>query len=277
MGQKIQKFLDQHSVFHRSELESFLLTHGSTNKSTLKSFLNYNIRKGKLSLIKKNLYGVIPKGITSDKWSFPGDLVAAKATSDSVLAYHTALEAHALYYSIFFKKQFFTHSYKKSFITKFHIIQPYFFPQALIHKKQELTETEITKICNVDVRVPTVERTVVDAFYNIPAAGGWEEIFRGLECLTAINQTALTKYALLLENASLIGILGFYLESNKERLEIDRYTLKKLDRYKPKYPQLVYGASKHESKLVSKWNIILPKEVIGEHWEEPNFYGDIAV
>src|SRR5439155_16347291 len=66
--------------------------------------LRYAVRRGRLTLVERGLYAVVPPGVhrfTPDRF-----LVAAALRQDAVLAYHSALDllglAHSVYRDVFY-------------------------------------------------------------------------------------------------------------------------------------------------------------------------------
>jgi len=104
---KHDEFFRKHPVFTGKELAKHLSSRGQVGSRAQEALLAYHRRTGRVVMVRRGVYAVIPAG--ADPESYPVDpfLVAAKLTADAVLSYHTALEFHGRAYSI---QEFFTYS-----------------------------------------------------------------------------------------------------------------------------------------------------------------------
>jgi predicted transcriptional regulator of viral defense system len=91
-------FFARHPVFTTDE---FAAMNQETKRESKHSLLAYNRRSGRLINIRRGLYAVVPDGMASQSFMVNPYLVAAKATSDAVIAYHSALSFHGYAYSQF--------------------------------------------------------------------------------------------------------------------------------------------------------------------------------
>ena len=229
---KLNEFLSQHAVFTIDELDHFLSERGTGNTNTRKSLLTYHRSHGRIIPLRRGLYATVPFG--ADPGSNPVDpyLVAAKMTSDAVLAYHTALEFHGKAYSVYTRLHYVSTS--KSLPLKFqsHEIRGVTVPYALRVKSKEMFGVTCQNRSGVEIRVTNLERTFVDVLDRPDLTGSWEEIWRSLESIEFFDLDQVVEYALLLENATTAAKVGFFLEKHKETLMVDDahlHSLRKLD------------------------------------------------
>ena len=115
----------------------------------------------------------------------------------------------------------------------------------------------------------SLERTIVDVLDRPEYSGGWEEIWRSAEHITILNFEKVVKYAILLNNASTIAKLGFFLEQHKKQFNIDETTLKKLEAKKPNGIHYLERTKRESGKFIQRWNLIVPNQIIERTWEEP--------
>ena len=71
---------------------------------------------------------------------------------------------------------------------------------------------EVTKgeRAGVDVRVTSLERTLVDLLDRPDLGGGWEEIWRSLESVEFYDLDRIVEYVTLLENSTTTAKVGFF-------------------------------------------------------------------
>ena len=94
----LHDFFANHPVFNVEEL---VIQKEDKSHWTRKNLLAHHRKQGRILLIRRGLYAVVPPG--SDPNSYPVDpyLIASKSADDAVLAYHTALEVHGKAHSVF--------------------------------------------------------------------------------------------------------------------------------------------------------------------------------
>ena len=78
------------------------------------------------------------------------------------------------------------------------------------------------------------------------------------------------KYADLLNNATTIAKLGFFLEQFKEQLNVDESILNYLESKKPSGTHYLERSKRESGKWLHRWNLIVPNYIIERSWEEPN-------
>jgi predicted transcriptional regulator of viral defense system len=118
-----------------------------------------------------------------------------------------------------------------------------------------------------EVRVTTLERTLVDVRDAPDLGGGWEEIWRSLEMVEYFDLDAVVAYALELGSALTIARLGFFLEQHRDGLFVEDRHLAPLQEHAPKQPRYLDKTREH-GRLVKPWNLVVPERVINRAWEE---------
>jgi predicted transcriptional regulator of viral defense system len=104
---------------------------------------------------------------------------------------------------------------------------------------------------------------------DCPRFGGdWEEIWRGLESVEFFDLEAVVDYALLLDNATTIAKVGFFLEQHRERLMVEDRHLELLRKTRPRVPHYFSRGDRRSGKLVAGWNLIVPSEILERRWQE---------
>lgn len=259
-------FFARNPVFTTEEFSRFLTEQDPSYSPTgWKPLLTYHRKAGHVVPIRRGLYAVVPIGITPETMLVDPFLIAAKMTDDAVLAYHTALSLHGLAHSVRYR---FTSLSRSPFInlTRFQgntyqVIPP---PHALPPDKALALGGETSDRQGVTIRVTGLERTIVDVLHRPAISGGWEEVWLSLESVDAyLDFDLLIEYTLLLKNATTSSKVGYYLDTNRKRLRVKDEHLNRLETHRPRQPQYVQrnrkeGASAIPSRLVSKWNLLVP-------------------
>jgi len=116
-----------------------------------------------------------------------------------------------------------------------------------------------------DIRVASLERSLVDVLDRPDLGGGWEEIWRSAESVEYYDISQVVEYALLLRNATTAAKVGFFLEQHQEQLTVEASQLDRLREVRSRQPH--YLERGRSGRLVAAWNLIVPEEVLNRTWE----------
>ena len=265
---KHETFFRKHPVFTGKEFNDHLSRLGKAGPRTRESLLNYHRSTGHVILIRRGLYAVIPIGADPDSYPVDPFLVAAKLTTDAVLSYHTALEVHGYAYSM---REHLTYSAARpvSPVTfRSHLFRGVRFPQPLCRsEKVNFGVTAVDRV-GLEVRVTSLERTLVDVLDRPALSGSWEEIWRSLEAIEFFDLDKVVEYALLLGNATTISKVGFYLEQHREPLMVEEVHLGTLRDHRPRQPHYLDSSNRKSGKVVAEWNLVVPVDLFERTWGE---------
>ena len=265
---KMNEFLQQHAVFTVDELDRFLSARGSGNPNTRKSLLTYYRKQGRIIPIRRGLYATLPVGGDPASSLVDPYLVAAKLTPDAMLAYHTALEFHGKAYSVHMRLHYVSASKSMPLTFQGHEFTRAPVPPALRTKGEELFGVIRRNRSGVDLRVTSLERTLVDVLDRPDLTGSWEEIWRSLESVEFFDLDQVIAYVLLLENATTAAKVGFFLAQHKEVLMVEDVHLKPLRRLRPRHPHYFVRGKRNDCRWVGEWNLMIPEEILNRSWEE---------
>lgn len=263
---KLMDFFSRHPVFTHGEFESFLVATGSRSLKTQEAMLRYHVRTGRILRIRRGLYASVPFGASPDTFSVDTFLLAAKMADDAVIAYHTALEFYGRAHSVQEKFVFLTRKASRPLNFRGYEFRGVRFPNALARLNQELFAVNETERAGCSISVTSLERTLVDVLDRPDLGGGWEEIWRSLESIQFFNLDKLLDYTLFLNNASTASKVGLYLEQRQHELMVNKTHLDRLRPHISKQPTYMTRGSK--GRLVKKWNLVVPLQVIDRLWEE---------
>jgi len=143
------------------------------------------------------------------------------------------------------------------------------FPKALIEKNKTDFEVIIVDRQGVDIKVTSLERSIVDALDRPDYAGGWEEIWRSAAHIPILNLDKVLEYAKLLDNATTFAKLGFFLEQHTDQFKVENQLLNALENKKPRSIHYLERSKRESGKLMKRWNLVVSDSVIKQSWEEP--------
>jgi predicted transcriptional regulator of viral defense system len=265
---KHDAFFRKHPVFSGKELGKHLSSRGEVGRRAQEALLAYHQKVGRVVRVRRGLYAVIPAGADANSYPVDPFLVAAKLTTDAVLSHHTALEFHGRAYSV---QEHFTYSANrplKPLRFRSHVFRGTRFPQALLRAGKELVGVVTAERAGMGLRLTSLERTLVDVLDRPDLTGSWEEIWRSLESVEFFDLDRVVEYALLLRNATTGAKVGFFLEQHREPLMVEDRHLKALHELQPRQPHYLNRAERRPGRLVSEWNLVVPREVLERTWAE---------
>ena len=264
---KAQDIFLKQPVFSLADRRHSLGRKHSRNRRSREALVSYHLRRGHLIRIRRGLFAAVPPG--ADPESHPVDpyLVAAKSAEDAVLAYHTALEVHGKAHSVFERYFFQSNKPLRPSVFRTYRFQCVLFPKALRKKGQQQFATKIVERAGIDIRVATLERTLVDVLDRPELGGGWEETWRSLEAVEYFDLDLVVEYVKLLGNRTTAAKVGFYLQRHAEALMVEDRHLNPLRHLRPAQPH--YLERGKPGKLVGDWNLVVPPSLDGKTWEEP--------
>lgn len=266
---RFEAFFKKHPLFHYDELVEYLQSLGNFNRNTLKSAIQYHIGKNHLARIRRGYYLVTNDYLPGVHVESDYLLIAGCMTNDAVISYHTAMEFHALAYSVSSIVYFNSDEKIGRLVSKHGDYQQLAHPAAL-KPDNVFLETKLHDRMGIDIRVTTIERTLVDCLHRSELAGGWEEIWRSFESINFLDIERVIGYALQLGNATTIARLGFFLEQHQEQFSVTEEQLNQLVRYKPKSRHYMDKHHKGPIKNLPRWNLMVPLAIINKTWEEPD-------
>jgi predicted transcriptional regulator of viral defense system len=264
---KTAEFFATHPVFTRTEFAALLHATGTTAPGTVTQLLQHHVKTGRLLLVRSGLYVVLPPGADPDRWPVDLFLVSSRLADDAVLSYHSALEFLGYAYS----------TQQRVIITTRHSLRPFRFrgtdvvgtkpPAGLLGRDADLMLVEQVDRQGLLVRVTSPERTLVDVLDRPRLAGTWEEIWRSLESIPAVDVEHVVAYASLLSSATTVARVGFFLEQHRSRIRVTGHQLQILHALQP--ASVSYLDKGARGTLVRQWNLVVPEEVLHRSWEEP--------
>ncbi len=253
---KLQSLVSTGSVLTAGELHALLDQSHSRNKRSREALLSYHLRDGHLISIRRGLYAVVPPGISPDNFRIDPYLIASKSTADAVLAYHTALEVHGKAHSVFERIYFQSNKPIRSYTYRNVRFESILFPKALRDKGEQMFATKIVERAGLDIRVATLERTLVDVLDRPDLCGGWEETWRSLESVEYFDLDLVVEYVKLLGNRTTAAKVGYYLQHHAKELMVDGRHLDRLRQLRPAQPHYLERGKR--GKFVADWNLVVP-------------------
>jgi predicted transcriptional regulator of viral defense system len=266
----LETFFALNPVFTFDEAKDYLSAHAKM-RSSVPKLLHYHHKMGRILLIRRGLYYVVPAGTLAATCPVDGQLVASKMVADAVLGYHTALDVHGVSHTVWSSFYFPTKTRAKGpFTFRGCTYQAVSIPTALVKTVQADFGVMTIERMGVKMKVTTLERTLVDVLDRPQLGGGWEEIWKSFEGVEYLDLEQIIEYALLLSNRLVIAKVGYFLDTHREQFRVTEKHLEKLHRFPMSQARYVERVSKGPQKLIPSWNLIIPQALHERSWEEPH-------
>lgn len=268
MATKIQQFLRRNPLFTYHAFAAAISEDGLRAPNTIRALLAHHIQHGHIVRVRRRLFSAIPVGADPETYPINPYLIAGYATDDAILAYHTALGFYNTAYSADYRFLYLTQHQTSIFNFREEDYQGIKFPPALLRQEQSHCFVNTEDVQGLNIRVTSLERTLVDVLDKPLLGGGWEEIWRSLAMIERVKIKDIIEYALLLNKATTIAKVGFYLSQRQTELNVPQELLDRLRAYCPVSPHYIDSLAKKDGKFISEWNIIVPQSLITKDWEE---------
>ncbi len=261
---KPEHFLATRSLFTREELSEALR---GRSTATIDAHLTRWRRQGRVLRVKNGVY-VRAFSPDANGGSAAPDFIAlaSRMAPDAVVSYHTALEAHGFAQSLFDHLTFATWTGVKPVEFMGRRLSPVRPRAPLAGLPDAYQWFEVLDRGGLEVRVTSVERTVVDVLDRPSLSGGTDEVWRSLAAVAAVDPEAVVEYVRLLGNRTLAGRVGFFLETRRKELAVPESTLQELEALAPNQPAHLDRSL--GGRLVRRWNLVVPEEYLRASGEE---------
>ena len=261
------EFFDSHPVFRH---EAFVAEHTAQGRSaaTSNNLLAKHVASGRLLRVRKGLYATVPRGVSADAAPVDPYLVASRLTADAVVALHAALQLHGKAYSVWRRFHYLTARRTRPFAFRGQEYVPVQVPASVRRRREFGGGVTTVPHAGGQVRVTTLERTLVEVLAAPERAGGWEEVWRSLEMVEYFDLRAVAALARTLGSALTAARVGFFLEQHRDALMVEEKHLKPLRALAPRQPRYL-DSTRRSGRLIPRWNLIVPASVLERRWEEP--------
>lgn len=260
-------FFDTHPVFRVEEFLYFHAVQGGRSPATSATVLKHAVAAGRLLHLRRGLYAAVPHGVSPDAVQVDPFLLAGRHTPDAVVAFHSALQLHGRAYSVWSRMHVWTSHRSKPFTWRGLEVVPVLLPHALRYTKDRESGVEQRRHAGSELRVTTLERTLVDVLDQPDKGGGPEEIWRSLEMIEWVDPDEIVRYTLSLGRALTAARVGFFLDQHRETWFIEDAVLARLRAHAPSSPAY-FDTSRESGRLQAAWNLIVPEHVLNRSWQE---------
>lgn len=177
--------------------------------------------------------------------------IASKITEDAYVCYHSALEYYGVANQVF---NTVTVGSKKRF-------NNFIFEDIEYFRKPYLNNVQIQNIVTSNVRVTSLERTIIDCLDDINEGGGIDEILNALEQIRILDENKMLEVLEVYDSVFLYQKVGFVLEHYKERFMLSDSFFNECKKHLTNQVKYFMKDEYKEIGYNRTWKLIAPKNL----------------
>ena len=255
---KTTDFLALHSVFSLDEATRTLAPVGG--KAGTVGRLKHYLTTGRLKLVTREIYAVVPPGIEARQFQPDPFLVGASVRPEAVFSHHSALELLGVAHSVWNQYTLYVANRRRALSLPDTTIRFLEEPKAMTTTGKEGFAVRTAERQGRLLRVTGPERTLVEGFMRPGLVGGLEELVVSASGFSTLDldllKEALRRYGV----AKLWASVGWFLERFQRAFHVSDAYLQELEESRPASPQYLLR-ERRGGTLSSRWNLILPPEM----------------
>ncbi len=219
------------------------------------------IEDGRLKLLERGLYAVVPPNHSADTFQ-PDPFLAARAVRpDAIFCYHSALDLLGVAHSAWNQCTVFTASRRPAL--KLPGAQVLFLdhPAALRAPGEAELATRKAERRGFLLRVTGPERALVEGFRRPDLVGGLPELTASAGGFATLDLALLHRVLAQYDERKLWAAVGWFLEQHHQGFHVPADYLQRLEQQRP--PSPLYVPRRQRGGVLSRrWNVILPAELM---------------
>lgn len=222
--------------------------------------LKHYLRNGRLLLVTRGIYAVIPPGVAAKKFQPDPFLVGAAVRSDAIFSYHSALELLGLSHSAWNRHSLFSAHSRSSLSMMKCTLSILRDPGPLAHPRHRCLGTRKVQVRGQLLTVTGSERTLVESLRRPDHCGGIEELVKSIEACPVLDLELLRQILQQYDTANLWAATGWFLEQFKTKFSVPDSLLLDMQKRCPQSPQYL-DKGRRGGRLYSNWNMIIPEAI----------------
>jgi predicted transcriptional regulator of viral defense system len=225
--------------------------------------LKHHLETGRLLLVSRGVYAVVPAGVAPHRFQPDPVLVAVAARPDSIIAYHTALELLGAAQSVWRVCTAFTARRRRPVTVGAVAVRFLDHPLPLRDAGTVRLGVRTVERRGRLVAVTGPERTLVEGLRRPGLAGGLEELVASASSFPTLDLGLLEQVLQRYDLAQLWAAVGWFLERFQQSFHVPAALLDRLRERRPNGPQYL-ERSRPAGVLVARWNLVVPRSLVTE-------------
>jgi predicted transcriptional regulator of viral defense system len=264
---KTLEFFAAHPVFSLDEVSMALGLPGGRARTVER--LKYHVETGRLKLVIRGVYAVVPPGAKAQEFRPDPFLVAAAFRPEGVFTHHSALELQGVAHSVWNECTLYAEVRRRPLLISGTTVRFLEHPAPMWSESGSHVGTRKIERQGKLLRTTGPERTLIEGFRRPGLAGGLEELVTSASGFAVLDLALLDEILQRYGIANLWAAVGWFLERFRETFHVPEEFLSHLERHRPRSPHYL-ERNRRGGMLASRWNLILPKELMRqEELNEP--------
>lgn len=258
-------FFNTHSVFSLNEAARELAPVGG-RKGTVER-LKYHLKAGRLKLVARGIYAVVPPGVPVESYQPDPFLVAAAVRPDGVFSYHSALELLGAAHSVWTRYTLYVKQRRRPLRLNSTDIRFLEHPGPM--RKVSCRKLGLRRVEYRGKLFQSTgpERTLVEGFRRPAEVGGLQELVNSASGFAVLDLGLLREILHCYNIANLWAAAGWFLERFRRSFHVTEGVLDQMAQHRPRAPQYL-ERNRREGVLAARWNLLLPQEL--DNLREPD-------
>lgn len=253
-----QEFFTQNPVFALDQAARELAPPG--NRRRAGALLRYHLDRGKLKLLARGLYAVVPAGVAPERFQPDALQAAAAERPDALFCYHSALELLGAAHSAWRDCTLYTARRRKDLRLGDRRIRFLQVPAAMKSGDGQLLGTRRVEYRGKLLACTGPERTLVEGFRHPSLVGGQEELLVSAGGFAALDLDLLADLLRRYGAAKLWAATGWFLERFRDRFHVPESVLTRWEKEVPASPQYLERRQRG-GRFCRRWNLIVSREL----------------
>ena len=215
---KTAEFFSAHPVFSLDEAARTLAPPGGRSGAVER--LKHHLESGRLTLVARGVYAVVPGGIPPTRFRPDPILVAAAARPDGIFSHHSALELLGVAHSAWNQCTLYTMRRRRPLAMDGTVIRFFDDPEPLRTKRSRHLGTRRVERRAKLFETTGPERTVVEGFRRPALSGGVEELVRSASAFPTLDLDLLDAILRRFAVGNLWAATGWFLERFRQSFAV---------------------------------------------------------
>ncbi len=259
------EFFARHPVFSLQEASRALAPPGGRAGTVAR--LKHHLSTGRLRLLARGVYAVVPPGTAPEALHLDPFLVAAAARPDAVFSHHAALELLGAAHSVWNVCTAYTATRRRPIELDGTAVWFLDVPAPMMERDRRQVGTRKVERRGRLLETTGPERTLVEGFRRPRLVGGLEELVQSAAGFATLDFDLLADVLERYGVANLWAATGWFLERTREVFHVPDDVLERHAQHVPGSPQYLCRG-RRGGTMQHRWNLIVPTEL--EHFGGPD-------
>jgi len=256
---KTTNFLNTYPVFSLNEADRDLAPAGGRSGTVER--LKYHLKTGRLKLVTRGVYAVVPPGLPAESFQPDPFLVASVVRPDGIFSYYSALDLLGTSHSVWTRYTLYVRQRRRPLGLNGSEIRFLDHPGPMRKEPCQSLGLRRIEYRGKILKITGPERTLVEGFRRPAEVGGLQELVNSAGGFAVLDIGLLLEILKCYDIANLWAASGWFLERFHKSFHVPKEVLDQMAQHCPRAPQYL-ERNRREGVLVGRWNLLLPNELI---------------